>query len=81
MALSASIYDVLASTLTEMGMPLPSGFIQTMLLKDRYFAGYKFRYDGGYAILQAGGNAIEVFDDQGKRLRAVGVEAAKDAAA
>jgi hypothetical protein len=81
MALSASLYDVLTKTLVELGMTPPSGFIQTMLLKNRYFAGYKFRYDGGYAILHANSKSLLLFDDDGTQLKAVPVGAPKDAAA
>ena len=30
--------------------------------------GWKFRYEGGYAIQQAGSNMIELFDEPGKLL-------------
>ena len=48
MDISSSIHDLVAATLTELGLPAPSNMIQTMLMKDRYFVGHKFRYDGGY---------------------------------
>ena len=61
---SKSIHEALAATLSELGLPAPADIIQTMLMKDGYFVGYKFRYDGGSAILQAGGNTIEFFDER-----------------
>jgi hypothetical protein len=54
-----------------MGLPAPANIIQTMLVKDRYFVGWKFRYDGGYAILRSG--QIEFFDEQGTLLKVVGL--------
>ena len=44
----SSISDLLAATLTELGLPAPSNIIQTMLMRDGYFVGHKIRYDGGY---------------------------------
>ncbi len=81
MGVSASIHDLLAPTLTELGIPVPADIIQTMLMKDGYFVGYKFRYDGGCAILQAGGNTIEFHDDQGKLLKTAAVEGDRGVAA
>jgi hypothetical protein len=52
-----------------------------MLLKDRYFVGYKFRYEGGRAILQAGGNTIEFYDEGGTLLRTAAIKGDEDAAA
>ena len=47
-----SIPDLAAATLSELGLPAPTNVIQTMLIHDGYFVGWKFRYDGGYAILR-----------------------------
>ena len=68
------IHDVVAATLSELGLPAPAHIIQTMLMKDRFFVGWKFRYDGGYGILHAGGNTIEVYDEQGTLLKTVALE-------
>jgi hypothetical protein len=76
-----SIPDLVAATLFELGLPAPTDIIQTMLMKDRYFVGWKFRYDGGHAILPAGGNTIEFHDEQGTLLKTVAVEVDKGAAA
>ena len=45
-----SICDLVTATLAELGLPAPTNIIQTMLMKDRYFVGWKFRYDGGCAV-------------------------------
>jgi hypothetical protein len=63
MGASASIHDLLAASLSELGLPAATNIIQTMLMKDRYFLGWKFRYDGGYATLLAGGSTIEFCDE------------------
>jgi hypothetical protein len=67
--------------LTGLEMPAPTDIIQTMLMKDGYFVGYKFRYDGGHAILQASGNVIEFYDERGKLLKPAAVEGDQGAAA
>ena len=63
-----SIQEMVAATLAELGLPAPTNFIQTILMKDGYFVGHKLRYDGGYAILRAGGT-IEFYDEQGRLLK------------
>ncbi len=62
-----SIQERVAATLAELGLPAPTSFIQTILMKDGYFVGHKLRYDGGYAILRAG--TIEFYDGQGRLLK------------
>jgi hypothetical protein len=74
-----SIHDLVAATLVELGLPAPTNFIQTMLMRDRYFAGWKFRYDGGFAVLNE--NTLELCDEQGTVLKTVGLEDGKGAAA
>jgi hypothetical protein len=54
----APIHDLLAATLTGLGLPAPTNVIQTMLLHDGYFVGHKFRYDSGYAIMRAGEGVV-----------------------
>jgi hypothetical protein len=66
--MAPSIPERVAATLAELGLPAPINIIQTMLMHDGYFVGWKFRYDGGHAVVQTGGNAIEIFDEQGKSL-------------
>ena len=73
--------DILASTLTELGIPVPSNAVQTMLMKDRYFVGWKFRYDGGYAVFFQEKSTIKLFDEQANLLKSIAVESAKKAAA
>ncbi len=78
---STSMHDLVTATLTELGVSAPTSLIQTLLLQDGYFVGYKFRYDGGHAILPAGRDKIAFFDDQGKLLKTVAVDADQGAAA
>jgi hypothetical protein len=63
-----SIPERVTAILSELGLAAPTNFIQTMLMKDGYFVGWKFRYDGGYAIFQPGGNAVESYDEKGTLL-------------
>ena len=81
MGISASIHEVLTGTLAELGIPAPTDIIQTVLMKDRYFFGHKFRYDDGFAILNAGSNIVEFFSEQGTLLKAIAVEDEKEYAA
>jgi len=76
-----SVHDVVAATLTELGQPAPTNVIQTMLMKDGYFVGHKFRYDGGWAVMRGDSGTIDFYDDEGKLLKTVAVEAEKGAAA
>ena len=75
------IHDLLSVTLTELGLPAPTDIIQTMLMKDGYFVGWRFRYDGGYAILLADDSTMKFYGDEGKLLKAVALETEKGAAA
>lgn len=34
-----------------------------MLMEDGHFVGYKFRYEGDHAILQAGGNTVKFYNE------------------
>jgi hypothetical protein len=81
MGLPKSIHDVVAATLSNLGLTAPANIVQTILLKDDYFIGYKCRYDGGYAILPARSNTIEFYAEDGKLLTTLVIEADKGAAA
>jgi hypothetical protein len=81
MGASPSSHELVVATLIGLGLPGPVEIIQTMLMKDGYFVGYKFRYNGGYAILPAGGNTIEFYNEEGKLLKTVAVEGDRGAAA
>ena len=76
-----SIPDLVAATLTELGLPTPANLIQTMLMHDGFFVGWKYRYDGGYAIWWAGDDTIELYDEQGTLLKALALEDDRGAAA
>jgi hypothetical protein len=80
-SMDESLKESLQTALSELGKSGPANIIQTMLLKYRFFVGWKFRYDGGYAILHAKNGSLEVFDEQGALLRTVAVAASKNEAA
>jgi hypothetical protein len=66
----ATIHDLVAATLRSMGLcDDPACLIRTILLRDRYFVGQKYRFDGGYAAWVAETNVIEVYGDDGKLLQ------------
>jgi len=75
-----SIQDRVAAALSELGLPAPTNLIQTMLIHDGYFVGWKFRYDGGHAVLQAGSNTIEFYDEQETLLKQVALKTERDVA-
>jgi hypothetical protein len=79
--MDSSIHGLVAATLAKLGLSAPTNIIQTMLMKDRFFAGWKLRYDGGCAVLRAGANMIELYDEQGMLLKSVALEAEKGVAA
>ena len=60
--------------------PAATNIIQTMLMKDGYFVGWKLRYDGGCSVVQAGDNTIELFDERGTVLKTVGLGTEQEAA-
>jgi hypothetical protein len=65
-----SILNDVTAVLTEMSIPTTS-LVHTILLRDLYFIGHKFRFDGGYAIWLAETNTVEVYDDGKKLLKTV----------
>ena len=69
-----TIPNAVAAVLKELGL-YPSASLRTVLIRDGYFAGEKYRFDGGWATWAAGKNVIEVYDDNGKLLKTVAVEA------
>jgi hypothetical protein len=81
--MNESLSDLVAATLAEMGLPVQTRMMLTMLIEDCRFAGHKLSYDRGYAIVQPGGNVLELYDNWGKLLRSVviGVESEKGTAA
>lgn len=74
--MASSLDELLAAALGQLGLPAPTNVIQTVLLKDRFFVGWKFRYDGGHAVLSPDGNGLRVYDDRGELLTEVTGEAA-----
>ena len=69
--MNESMSDFVAATLTKLGLPIQTCIMLTMLVRDRRFAGYRFSYDGGCAVLRAGGNTLDLYDNWGKLLRTV----------
>jgi hypothetical protein len=81
MAQAHSILDEVAKILTEMGVPTDS-LVHTILLREKFFVGHKFRFDGGYAIWLAETNTVQVYDDGRKLLKTVALQSdEKEAAA
>jgi hypothetical protein len=70
MGQALSIQDAVTATLTEMGIATDS-LMHTVLLKDGYFAGHKFRFDGGYAVWLSDKDAVEFYGEDGKVLKSI----------
>jgi hypothetical protein len=70
--MDATLHDLVLATLAEMGLASTlESLIRTILLRDRYFVGHKYRFDSGYAVWVAETNVIEVYNDEGKLLKSV----------
>jgi hypothetical protein len=68
-----SLHELPAKTFAELGATGP--MVRTILLRDRQFAGQRFRCEGMQAVLPAGGNEIEFFDEAGVLLKTVSIKA------
>jgi len=64
--------QLLVKTFAELGATGP--MIRTILLRDRQFAGQKFRCERFQAVVQAGGNEIAFYDEDGQVLKTVRLE-------
>lgn len=71
-----TIHDAVAAVLAEMGFcSTPTALLRTILIRDGYFVGHKYRFDGGWATWLAKTNVIDVYDNDGKPLKTVTMEA------
>jgi hypothetical protein len=68
-------HQLLTKTFRGLGATDPTSMIGTLLLKDGYFVGQKFRCEGFQAVLLAGGDEIELYDEGGTLLKTIRVEA------
>jgi hypothetical protein len=68
------LHQLLAKTFAELGATDPTSIIRTLLLKDRYFVGHKFRCGGFLAVLLTGKNEIEFYDEGGTLMKTISVE-------
>jgi hypothetical protein len=75
-----SIQDDVTAVLTEMGISTAS-LVHTILLREKFFVGHKFRFDGGHAIWWAENNSVGIYRDGGKLLKIVVIEADEKEAA
>lgn len=79
-SMDSPIQKRIAAALQEFGLLVPDKIVQTMLLKDRFFVGWKFRYDGGHALQRAGSLDLELYDEHGSLLKTVALDQERDAA-
>jgi hypothetical protein len=70
-----SIHDVVVAILGQMGLyPTPASLLRTILIRDGYYVGQKYRFDGGYAMWVAATNVIEIYDADNNLLNTVAME-------
>jgi hypothetical protein len=70
---SDSLDQLLAKNFTELGASEASP-TQTILIKDRYFVGHRYRCGELQAVVLAGATVIEFYDKTGRLLKSVGLE-------
>lgn len=78
--MDSSIPERVAAVLSELGLPMPSSIIQTTLMKNGYFVGWRIRFDGGYVVLHADGGSLELYDEQHQLLKTVASKMEREAA-
>jgi hypothetical protein len=64
--------EIIASIFAQKGVNPP--FIETILLRDGFYVGRKFRAGGFQVIWWAEKNVIEVFDEDGQSMETIGLE-------
>jgi hypothetical protein len=64
--------EVITSIFAQKGVNPP--FIETILLRDRFYVGRKFRAGGFQVIWWVEKNVIEVFDQDGQVVESIGLE-------
>jgi hypothetical protein len=70
--METAMYDVVVAALKNAGLLADGHPVQrTILVSHGYYAGQKFRYEGGYAIWLAAADEIKVYDATGTPLNRV----------
>jgi len=75
-AVSAFSQQLLAEIFAELGAK--GAIVRTILLRDRYFAGYRFRCDGFQAVQLAGEDVVRFYDQEQTLLKTVKLNPAKE---
>jgi hypothetical protein len=69
------VYQLVVEGFRALGAADPEAVSRAILLRERRFVGHRFRCDGIQALRLAGEDAIAFYDDQGKLLKTVPLEA------
>ena len=64
--------QLITAVFSELGVNPP--FIETILLRDRFYVGRKFRAGGFQVIWWVEMNLVEVFDEDGQVVKTIGLE-------
>jgi hypothetical protein len=67
------LHQILSKTFADFGATGP--MVRTLLLKDRYFVGHKFRCGGIQAVVPVGSDEIAFYDQGGTLLMTVSIAA------
>lgn len=70
---SDSLNQVLAKNFAELGAS-EGPLTRTILIKDRYFVGHRYRCGGLQAVVLVGAKEIEFCDETGELLKSVSLE-------
>ncbi|NLY01432.1 MAG: hypothetical protein GXY83_35520 [Rhodopirellula sp.] len=66
-----AVFQIVAAGFAELGAADPQAIGRTLLLRDGYFVGHRFRCGGLQAILLPESESVEFFDAEGGPLRSV----------
>ena len=78
---ASTIPDQVVETFTNLGIPVASEMVSTILIRDGPFVGRKFHYQSAHAIRFARSSIIKFYDETGKLLKTMTCSTGREAAA
>ncbi len=67
-------FQTISAVFAELGADRPEEISRTLLLRDGYFLGHRFRCDKLQAVLLPDSEEVEFFDEDGELLQSVRVQ-------
>ncbi len=77
----APLHQAIAAGLSELGMPDLPCRSTTFLIRDGHCVGQRFLFDGVQVVWLIAENVVQFYDEKGRMLKSVEVEAAEREAA